>query len=450
VGNLTSVTDATGTVSYGYNPVNLVTSVVEPGGHTTTFAYDDDDNRTTTAYPNGVTQRVTYDASDRLTSIEGTKGASVLTRFAYTYAASGSDTGLRRSVTDKDNNTTAYSYDALDRLTQAKTTSSSGSILDDFRYAWDAVGNRTSETVRQAGLLGTSDVTTSASFNAADQLTARGSVTYSYDANGNQSGSSAGQALAYNAADQTTSLKRAGGSALAASYAGATQVERATAGVTTFTNTLLGVSARGTTGYTRDPAGALVGIRGANRSYYLFDGLGSVVAVTSSSGSVTNSYTYDPFGVTTETKALLTDVFNPWRYAGQYQDTSTGLYKMGARYYQPELGRWTQQDPSGQEANAYLYARGNPINFVDPSGLFSFGDIARVAAGAIVGVGVAGVVQGALTALFPVLAPFAPVIAGCIGGAAGGAIASGGDLEATVLGAARIGDHPPVVVMARF
>ncbi len=60
------------------------------------------------------------------------------------------------------------SYDALDRLTQAKTTSSSGSILDDFRYAWDAGGNRTSETVRESGLLGPSDVTTSATFNAAD------------------------------------------------------------------------------------------------------------------------------------------------------------------------------------------------------------------------------------------------------------------------------------------
>ncbi|HSH61576.1 MAG TPA: RHS repeat-associated core domain-containing protein [Acidimicrobiales bacterium] len=223
--------------------------------------------------------------------------------------------------------------------------------------------------MRESGLLGASDVTTTATFNAADQLTARGSVTYSYDANGNQTASSAGQALAYNAADQTTSLKRAGGSALGATYAGASQVEWATAGATTFTNTLLGVSAGGTTGYTRDPSGALVGIRGANRSYYLFDGLGSVVAVTSSSGSVTNSYTYDPFGVTTETKALLTDVFNPWRYAGQYEDTTTGLYKMGARYYQPELGRWTQQDPSGQEANAYLYAGSNPINAVDPSGL---------------------------------------------------------------------------------
>ncbi len=94
-----------------------------------------------------------------------------------------------------------------------------------------------------------------------------------------------------------------------------------------------------------------------------------MVAVTSSSGSVTNSYTYDPFGVTTETKALLTNVFNPWRYTGQYQDVSTGLYKIGARYYQAELGRWSQLDPVPGEL-PYAYAGNNPANFIDPTGTY--------------------------------------------------------------------------------
>jgi RHS repeat-associated protein len=128
-----------------------------------------------------------------------------------------------------------------------------------------------------------------------------------------------------------------------------------------------------TTATTRDPNGALIGLRsGTSRSYYLLDGLGSVVALTDGSGAVTHSYSYDPYGVTTETTSSA--VANPWRYTGQYQDTTTGLYKMGARYYQPELGRWTQPDPSGLDANAYLYVGGNPVNFVDPSGLSSFGD----------------------------------------------------------------------------
>ncbi|MFF7360761.1 RHS repeat-associated core domain-containing protein, partial [Streptomyces sp. NPDC008125] len=58
---------------------------------------------------------------------------------------------------------------------------------------------------------------------------------------------------------------------------------------------------------------------------------------------------------------------------GAYTDP-TGLYKMGARYYDPTLGRFTQPDPSGQETNPYLYAEGDPINRTDPSGLYSITD----------------------------------------------------------------------------
>ncbi|MFI6210070.1 RHS repeat-associated core domain-containing protein, partial [Streptomyces sp. NPDC051041] len=58
------------------------------------------------------------------------------------------------------------------------------------------------------------------------------------------------------------------------------------------------------------------------------------------------------------------------RYSGTYLDP-TGLYKMGHRYYDPQLGRFTQPDPSGQEANPYLYASGDPINDSDPSGLWT-------------------------------------------------------------------------------
>ncbi len=365
VGNLKSVTDVAGTVTYGYNAVNLVNELTEPGGAITTFGYDNDNNRTSTTYPNGVTQTVSYDASNRLKTIVGTRGLSTLTSFAYDYKLAGKDTGMRHSVADNvAGNTTTYTYDKLDRLDRAVRKNSLGLVTDDYDYGYDAVGNRTSEVVN--------GVTTTASFNAADQLTSRAGVTHSYDANGNQTGSSAGQSLAYNGADQTTSLKRAGGTALAAAYAGPNQVERISAGATTFTNSLLGVSATteagSTTATTRDPNGALIGLRsGASRSYYLLDGLGSVVALTDGSGAVTHSYSYDPYGVTTETTSSA--VANPWRYTGQYFDAATDLYKVGARYYQPDLGRWTQQDPSGQDSNAYLYVGANPINFVDPSGL---------------------------------------------------------------------------------
>jgi hypothetical protein len=49
-----------------------------------------------------------------------------------------------------------------------------------------------------------------------------------------------------------------------------------------------------------------------------------------------------------------------------------GLYQMGARYYQPGTGRFTQADPlpsSVFEANRYEYAYSNPANYTDPTGL---------------------------------------------------------------------------------
>ena len=60
-------------------------------------------------------------------------------------------------------------------------------------------------------------------------------------------------------------------------------------------------------------------------------------------------------------------VSNPWQYASGYYDATTGLYKFGTRYYDPQLGRWTQKDPK-PSANPYLYTNDDPINEVDPSG----------------------------------------------------------------------------------
>jgi RHS repeat-associated protein len=64
---------------------------------------------------------------------------------------------------------------------------------------------------------------------------------------------------------------------------------------------------------------------------------------------------------------------NPWRYAGGALD-ATGLYHFGARYYDPAIGRWTQQDSVvslGDPANAnrYAYAGDDPVNSVDPGGI---------------------------------------------------------------------------------
>ncbi|MER7666743.1 RHS repeat-associated core domain-containing protein, partial [Streptomyces sp. NPDC096193] len=71
-----------------------------------------------------------------------------------------------------------------------------------------------------------------------------------------------------------------------------------------------------------------------------------------------------------------------------YQDP-TGLYHYAARYYDPNIGRFTQPDPSGQEKNPYLYAEGDPVNRIDPNGLWSWQVGVEVCAGVCLGGGYA-------------------------------------------------------------
>ena len=90
-----------------------------------------------------------------------------------------------------------------------------------------------------------------------------------------------------------------------------------------------------------------------------------------SSGNLVNSYVYDLFGNLFEQNET---VANPWQYASGYLDSATGLYHFGARYYDPTLGRWTQQDPvaptltSPDSLNRYLYVGDSPVNGTDTSG----------------------------------------------------------------------------------
>ena len=181
----------------------------------------------------------------------------------------------------------------------------------------------TSKTINGTG--------TTMAFNAADELTTAGSATYSYDANGNQTGVSGGNTFTYNAKDQTASITPNGGSAISMGYRGPGQAERVTAGGTSYQYDATGLSQSSSGSpvyYTTTPDGEVLSERlYTGTYYYLHDGLGSVVGLTNSSGSVVNSYAYDPYGNTTSSSGT---VANPFRYIGAVWDSSTGLYKMGS------------------------------------------------------------------------------------------------------------------------
>ncbi len=372
-GNLKSLADQNGTVTYDYSPVNLLNWVRDPAGAQTNFEYDAAYRRSAVHYPNGVTQTTTYDDDGKVETITGTKaGGTVLTSFEYDYQnpANGKQTELVFKTTEPAG-VTAYKYDQVDRLKEA--TGPTGT----FAYEYDGNSNRTKQTINGTDSFFAVDAADQLCHQAAIQAACgsapAGATSFSYDDNGNLTGQSDGRVLTYNAKDQNTSFKAGGGATSTMGYFGTGQAERTGAAGATFTNGPLGVASSSAllllnTSYVRDPSGTLVSQKGLlSTHYYLFDRLGSVVALTDGSGTAVNRYVFDPYG--NRLAGTVEAVDNPWQFAGGFRDAFSGYTKFGERYYDPSIGRWTQRDPSGMDANSYGYAGANPVNFVDLTGL---------------------------------------------------------------------------------
>lgn len=102
------------------------------------------------------------------------------------------------------------------------------------------------------------------------------------------------------------------------------------------------------------------------------DSLGSVAAITDSTGAVEQTYDYDVFGVI---RSATGASGNHYTFTGEESDAS-GLMYLRARYYDPTMGRFISRDPFPADAqdtqtiNRYVYVKNNPTNYVDPSGEF--------------------------------------------------------------------------------
>ena len=93
--------------------------------------------------------------------------------------------------------------------------------------------------------------------------------------------------------------------------------------------------------------------------------------MTNTTGAITDTYDYDAFGNKVNSTGTTP---NNYLYRAEQYDPDLGLYYLRARYYNPISGRFMGRDPEDglpndpQSLHKYLYAGGDPVNRVDPSG----------------------------------------------------------------------------------
>jgi RHS repeat-associated protein len=411
---LTTITRGANVFGFGYDEANRRTSMTYPNGVNTSYTYDtlnrllnlsavhvptatsitnftytyDASGNRTKKQQLDYTEDYGYDALYRLTGVERTGAGGGRQLFGY-------DAVGNRLTHQKDGVVTTSSYNERNQLL---TTTGGGTMR--WRGQIDEPGTVTftsalvngkparmlqgnvfeAELEMAAGANTVSVQATDASGNVTTRsyqvhVPAAG-ASYGYDANGNSTGKVEGTdtwTYAWNAENQLTKVEKNGAEVARFAYDPlGRRVEKVAGGLTTGhtydgENILREISGTTTMKYVqgRGLDEPLAGDHGGGLTYIHADGLGSIVKVTDAVGAVTLARRYDASG-------------NPelgmsnagYAFTGREWDPETALHHYRARYYDPALGRFLSEDPSGLRGgvNRYPYVAGNPANWTDPSG----------------------------------------------------------------------------------
>jgi RHS repeat-associated protein len=367
--NRTSLTDPEGgSTSYAYDSLNRLTTLTPPTAISSgnfTFTYDALSRRTQLARPNGVNTDYTYDALSRLLTVLHKLAGNTIDGATYTVDNVGNRTAKTNHLSGAP--TEAYTYDAIYQLTQVVQN---GSTTTES-YTYDGVGNRLSS-------LGVSPY----SYNSSNQLTARPNETYTYDNNGNttsKTDASGTTTYAWDYENRLTqvTLPGSGGTVNFTYDPLGRRVRKTFSSATTIyayngeniveeTDASGAAVARYAMGLSIDEPLAM--LRSSSTYYYSADGLGSVTSLTDGSGAIATTHTYDAFG---NLAASSGSVVNPFRYTAREWDPETSHYYYRARYFDQRSGRFISEDPIAfaESVNFYAYVFNNPTGRVDPSGL---------------------------------------------------------------------------------
>jgi RHS repeat-associated protein len=368
-------------VDYAYDELNRLKTVKDNrillNGGVTTYNYDPVGNLDSYLYPNGVTTSYNYNSLNRLTSMNTAAGATTQSSYSYTLGPAGN----RTAVSELGGRTVTYIYDDLYRLKSETIANDPHGINGAVSYDYDPVGNRLSRTSTVTGV-----PAQSSTFDANDRLNSD-----SYDANGNTTSSNS-NTYAYDFENRLTSLNN--GAATFVYDGDGNRVSKTVSGLTT--NYL--VDTNNHTGYAQVVEELQSGsvtkqftyghdlisqrIIGGPLSFYSYDGHGSVRQLTDASASITDTYTYEAFGILIDRTGTTP---NDYLYTGEQFDANLGFYYLRARYMNPFNGRFLTRDSfegvsfDPESLHKYLYTAGNPIDLVDPSGNSFIAEIVGIA-----------------------------------------------------------------------
>ncbi len=141
-----------------------------------------------------------------------------------------------------------------------------------------------------------------------------------------------------------------------------------------------------TTSYVYGDALIASTVDGTLPRYVHADGMDSVRSLSNSSGAITDTYTYDAYGLLSSSSGTSA---NPYQYRSEQYDADLNAYYLRARYYQPGTGRFLTTDPvegiptTPMSLHRYMYGNGNPVSMIDPSGEMSMNE--AIITGGIVG-----------------------------------------------------------------
>jgi len=400
-GNLIEVAEQHGSSTNMYDELNRLILRTDVYGKTVGYEYDPANNVKTIIYPHGERVEYNFDAMNRMIRVED--WLTNVTTYAY------DNIGNLAAVTNANGTQCAYTYDDDQRLVSLRNRKADHTPIAEQVFTRDDGGNviREQRNYPVLPVLNEGDVATT--YDIADQvqttgtdavthdltgnLTEKGSKTYQYDyANRLTDASFPGGFAAYEYDDAGNRISKQAFAGSFVQHKYTLDVNRKLVSVLTENNYFSGNEE----GYYVYGLGLIARIDTENNTrVYHYDAVGSTIALTDESESISDSYAYASFGEVLNSSGASAQ---PFKYVGQYgvQDEGYGLLYMRARYYDVAMGRFVSLDPVRNMAGGpsglskYCYVANNPSVYIDPEGELGTYALAALG-GTVMGLGVGAV-----------------------------------------------------------